>query len=106
MTENGPSLEDVPDEHLEAAAAVTAQVTEAITHAAAVTEAKPNDVAVLAVKGIIAITFLALGGTIGLLAQGKNAPDGVIAVVGSGIGSLSTLLTVRPLYGGGNKGGS
>lgn len=103
MTGDDP-LGDVPEEHLEAAALVTAQVTEAITTAAAVNEAKPNDVAVLAVKGIIAITAVALAGTVGLLSQGKDAPDGVIAISSAGMGALSTLLTVRPLYGG--KGGT
>lgn len=106
MSENGGPLDEVPDEHLEAAALVTAQVAEAITTTAAATEAKPNDVAVLAVKGIIVITFGALAGTIALLSQGKDAPDGVIAISSAGMGALSTLLTVRPLYGGGGKGGT
>lgn len=85
----------MPGEHLEAAALVTAQVAEAITTAEAAKEAKPNDVAVLAVKGIIVITAAALAGTIGLLSQGKQAPDGVIAISSAGMGALSTLLTVR-----------
>lgn len=101
-----PDLDDVPEEHLTAAAATVAQVTEAITVAEAAKEAKPNDVAVLAVKGIILITFGALAGAIALLSQGKDAPDGVIAISSAGMGALSTLLTVRPLYGGQNKGGT
>lgn len=62
---------------------------------ASVTEARPNDVVVLAVRGIIILTGFALAGTVGLIGQGKNPPDGLIGVAGAGVGSLSTLLTVR-----------
>lgn len=106
MTGNGSSLDDVPEEHLEAAAATVAVVSETIATAAAASEAKPNDVAVIAVKGIILITGGALVGTIVLLFRGVSAPDGVIAIASAGMGALSTLLTVRPLYGGRNQGGT
>lgn len=101
-----PGLQEVPEEVQSVAAATVAHVAEAITAAEASKEAKPNDVAVIAVKGIILITTGALVGTIVLLFRGVSAPDGVIAIASAGMGALSTLLTVRPLYGGRNQGGS
>lgn len=95
--------EDVSS-HDEVTAAVEAQVAQATTVeearsaikvAEAVKEAKPNDVVVLAVKGIVVVTILAILGVIGLISQGKQPPDGVIAVASAGVGALSTLLTVR-----------
>lgn len=88
-------LPDVPDEVHVAAAETVAQVAEAIVAAEDAKEAKPNDVVVFAVKGIILITAGALIGTVALLSQGKEAPDGVIAISSAGMGALSTLLTVR-----------
>lgn len=52
-------------------------------------------ISILAVKGIILVTVGALLGAIGLISQGKEAPDGLIAVASAGMGALSTLLTVR-----------
>lgn len=86
---------DDPAKVQEAVAETVAQVAEAIAVAETAKEAKPNDVVVFAVKGIIIITFSALAGTIALLSQGKSAPDGVIAISSAGMGALSTLLTVR-----------
>lgn len=86
----GPGDPEVP-----APPEVVVQVAEAIEKAEAAKEARPNDVAVLAVRGIIVITFAALAGTVALLTQGVAAPDGVIAIASAGMGALSTLLTVR-----------
>lgn len=85
-----------PLPEVEAVAAETvAQVADAIAVAESAKEAKPNDVVVFAVKGIIGITIAALIGAIVLLWKGKEPPDGVIAIASAGMGALSTLLTVR-----------
>lgn len=90
------SGEDPPSEQVQAAAAETViQVTEAITAAEVAKEAKPNDVVVIAVKGIIVLTTGALAGIVGLLAQGRDAPDGLVGLASAGMGALATLLTVR-----------
>ncbi len=47
----------------------------------------------LAVVLIAAMTMFLIGGVITLLAMGRNTPDGLIAVMGSGMGALATLLT-------------
>lgn len=77
------------------AAETVAQVADAIAVAEQAKEAKPNDVVVYAVRGIIVITVAALLGAIVLLWKGKEPPDGVIAIASAGMGALSTLLTVR-----------
>lgn len=104
MSDQGPENDEprygrrageIPVEVQAAAVETVAQVAEAIAVAEDAKEAKPNDVVVYAVRGIIVITAAALVGTIGLLSQGKQAPDGVIAISSAGMGALSTLLTVR-----------
>lgn len=88
-----------PDITADQLAAVDVQAVEKVAEAIAIAEtakeAKPNDVVVFAVKGIIFITIGALAGAIGLISQGKEPPDGVIAIASAGMGALSTLLTVR-----------
>lgn len=49
----------------------------------------------LAVLIVGALTFTVVVGTVGLLAMEKEAPDGLIAAMGSGMGSLATLLVSR-----------
>lgn len=71
------------------------QAAEAVQKAERAREPRPNQVVDLAVRGIILTTTVALAGTIGLISQGKNPPDGVIAVASAGVGALSTLLTVQ-----------
>lgn len=96
-------MNDHPEaEAIQVAQEAQASAAETITAAAQAVrvaerakEPRPNQVVVLAVKGVIMTTALALGGTIGLIAQGKNPPDGVIAVASAGVGALSTLLTVQ-----------
>lgn len=78
-----------------AAAETIHQAAEAVKVAERAKEPRPNQVVVLAVRGIILTTSIALAGTIGLISQGKSPPDGVIAVASAGVGALSTLLTVQ-----------
>lgn len=83
-------------EEAQAAAAETiTQAAQAVRVAERAKEPRPNQVVDLAVRGIILTTTVALAGTIGLISQGKNPPDGVIAVASAGVGALSTLLTVQ-----------
>lgn len=89
-------MNDPPPPAEIAAAAETLQSAAVAVEAAGVTrEARPNDVTLVAVRGIIIITVLALLGAIGLILDGGQPPDGVVAIASAGIGSLSTLLTVR-----------
>ena len=78
-----------------AAAETLHHAVETAAAVGALQEARPNDVVVIAVKGIILVTLLALLGAVGLILDGGTPPDGVIAIASAGIGSLSTLLTVR-----------
>ena len=80
---------------VEAAAETLHAAVETAAAVGALREARPNDVVVIAVKGIILTTVLALLGAVGLILDGGTPPDGVIAIASAGIGSLSTLLTVR-----------
>lgn len=82
-----PSAEQVAEQ--------VAQAVEVATAVEAVREPKPNVVVVIAVKGIILVTVLALIGAVVLIFRGQQPPDGVIAIASSGVGSLATLLTVR-----------
>lgn len=86
-------------QELQAAADTIHQAVETAAAVGAMAEARPNDVVVLAVKGIIITTVLALLGAVGLILDGGTPPDGVIAIASAGIGSLSTLLTVRGVRG-------
>ena len=52
----------------------------------------PVSLAVLIVGGL---TFCLIIGTIGLLAMDRDAPEGLIAVLGSGMGALATLLVSK-----------
>lgn len=78
-----------------AAAETLSQAVEVVQKVEKAREPRPNQVVDLAVRGIIILTAIALAGTIGLISQGKNPPDGLIGVAGAGIGALSTLLTVQ-----------
>lgn len=49
----------------------------------------------MAVIGLILAISIALFGTIVLIWNGKNAPDGVVAIGSAGVGALATML-VRP----------
>ena len=49
----------------------------------------------MAVVGLIIATVVALLGTLLLIANGKAAPDGVVAIGSAGVGALATML-VRP----------
>lgn len=49
----------------------------------------------LAVVGLIIATVAALLGTIFLIWNGRQAPDGVVAIGSAGVGALATML-VRP----------
>lgn len=95
MTE--PSVPGPATVEVQAAADTLSQAVETAQAVGAFTEARPNDVVVIAVKGIIIVTVLALLGAVGLILDGGTPPDGVIAIASAGVGSLSTLLTVRGL---------
>lgn len=49
----------------------------------------------IAVVGLIIAIVFALVGTIVLIWNGRNAPDGVVAIGSAGVGALATML-VRP----------
>lgn len=83
----------------ESVAETVAQAVEVAKVVESVREPKPNVVVVIAVRGIIVITILALVGAVVLIFKGQNPPDGVIALASAGMGALSTLLTVRGVEG-------
>ncbi len=57
------------------------------------TRRAPSSVLRLAVQWVGALTLTAIVGIGILLGSGKDAPEGLIAIAGGGVGALGTLLT-------------